>query len=102
MPRRTVQADPNGNRRNSPTATRRCFDDHFQTLSSQRMASNLTRIPFSESLLPRVQAFDCGSEPWQLEISDWIKAPAGKDGAVDAIGVGTEVWLYANDGGEVV
>lgn len=33
----------------------------------------LVRLPFAEELLPRVQHFDCGTEIWQTEVSDWIK-----------------------------
>jgi hypothetical protein len=39
------------------------------------MATQLVRIPFPEALLPKVQGFDCGQEPWEKEVSDWIKAP---------------------------
>jgi ribosomal protein S18 acetylase RimI-like enzyme len=66
------------------------------------MAATLQAIPFTADLLATVQAFDCGSEPWELEVSDWIKRPAGQDGAVDALARGTSVWLYVNDAGELV
>jgi GNAT superfamily N-acetyltransferase len=66
------------------------------------MPPQLTRIPFTEELLPKVQAFDCGSEPWQLEVSNWIKAPPGAAGAVDALSRNVQVWLYADEQGNLV
>jgi ribosomal protein S18 acetylase RimI-like enzyme len=62
----------------------------------------LTRIDFAENLLPKVQGFDCGAEPWQQEVSDWIKAPRGTGGAVDALSQGNQVWLYADPNYELV
>jgi ribosomal protein S18 acetylase RimI-like enzyme len=66
------------------------------------MASDLVRIAFTEELLPKVQSFDCGNEPRELEVSDWIKAPRGAGGAVDDLARGNEVWLYVTGGGDVV
>ncbi len=67
------------------------------------MSSLLQKIPFSEALLPRVQAFDCGAEPWQREVSDWIKAPRGAGGALDQLlQPGSQVWLYAAEQGSLV
>jgi ribosomal protein S18 acetylase RimI-like enzyme len=66
------------------------------------MPSNLIRIPFTEDLLPKVQAFDCGDEPWEREVSDWIKAPRGGGGALDELEHGATVWLYVTDDGELV
>lgn len=44
--------------------------------------------------LPAVQAFDCGTEPWELEVSDWIKGkPNGVLDDLKRTG-GCEVWLY--------
>jgi hypothetical protein len=63
---------------------------------------SLSRIDFTEQLLPKVQSFDCGSEPWQREISDWIKAPRGSGGAVDALDKHTQVWLYMDEEGNLV
>jgi ribosomal protein S18 acetylase RimI-like enzyme len=65
------------------------------------MSSGLVRIPFTEDLLPKVQAFDCGQEPWELEVSNWIKAPRGGGGAVDDL-PRNQVWLYATDNGDLV
>jgi hypothetical protein len=35
------------------------------------MPTNLSRIEFTDELLAKVQAFECGEEPWQGEVSDW-------------------------------
>src|SRR5262249_8164208 len=61
------------------------------------MSSDLTRIPFTEESLPKVQGFDCGDEPWEREVSDWIKAPLGEGGALDELQQGSHVWLYVNE-----
>src|SRR5437870_2919878 len=66
------------------------------------MASDLTRTPFMELLWPKVQAFYCGDEPWQREVSDWIKAPRGAGGALDELDRGTRIWLYVSGAGELV
>jgi hypothetical protein len=66
------------------------------------MPASLVRIPFTEDLLTKVQAFDCGSEPWQLEVSNWIKAPPGAGGAVDALKRGVRVWLYTDADGNLL
>jgi len=59
-----------------------------------------TRIPFDESHLPRVADFDCGSKPYQTEVSDWIKS---RDGVLrDMADFGTSVWLYEADNGDVI
>src|SRR5262245_42150133 len=66
------------------------------------MSSDLTKIPFTEELLPKVQGFDCGDEPWEREVSDWIKTPRGQGGALDELQQGNHVWLYVNEADEVV
>jgi ribosomal protein S18 acetylase RimI-like enzyme len=66
------------------------------------MAHELKKIPFAEDLLPKVQAFACGDEPWQREVSDWIKAPRGASGAVDELERGARVWLYVTEDGDLV
>lgn len=66
------------------------------------MPNDLSRIPFTEELSPKVQAFHCGDEPWQREVSDWIKAGRGAGGAVDELERGTRVWLYVSEGGELI
>jgi len=65
--------------------------------------SKLVRIPFDESLLAKVQGFDCGTEVWQTEVSGWIKKPRGAGGALDEMeNGGLQVWLYATDDGQLV
>jgi ribosomal protein S18 acetylase RimI-like enzyme len=49
-----------------------------------------------------VQAFDCGSEVWEREIADWLKAPRGQNGALDDLARGNKVWLYATAAKELV
>jgi ribosomal protein S18 acetylase RimI-like enzyme len=66
------------------------------------MASNLVRIPFTEELLPKVQAFNCGDQPWEREVSEWIKAPRGAGGAIDELDRAAQVWLYLSGDGELV
>jgi ribosomal protein S18 acetylase RimI-like enzyme len=79
--------------------TKRVF---FLLPEGWQMPSNLLRIPFTEDLLAKVQGFDCGEEPWQREVSDWIKAPLGSGGALDELGQGARVWLYVTQAGELV
>jgi ribosomal protein S18 acetylase RimI-like enzyme len=66
------------------------------------MALQLVRIPFTEVLLPKVQDFDCGQEPWEIEVSVWLKAPRGAGGAVDDLENGNQVWLNATAEGDLV
>src|SRR4051812_37573910 len=66
------------------------------------MASSLTKMPFTEELLPNVQGFDCDDEPWEREVADWIKAPRGGSGGLDELQQGNQVWLYANEESEIV
>jgi ribosomal protein S18 acetylase RimI-like enzyme len=66
------------------------------------MATQLVRIAFTEAVLSKVQAFQCGQEPWETEVSDWIKGPRGAGGAVDDIENGNQVWLYATPEGDLV
>jgi len=49
----------------------------------------------SQIHLPAVQAFDCGTDPWELEVSDWIKG----QGVLDDMqrSSGCEVWRYGNE-----
>ncbi len=63
---------------------------------------SLKRLDFADHLLPQVQAFDCGTEPWQRELSDAIKAPRGSGGVLDALEHGTRVWLYIDEDGNLV
>jgi ribosomal protein S18 acetylase RimI-like enzyme len=63
---------------------------------------NLTRIDFGDQLLPQVQAFDCGNEPWQRELADALKAPRGTGGVLDGLDQGTRAWLYLDNDGNLV
>src|SRR5262249_53581743 len=55
----------------------------------------LTPYPFDETLLPLVQDFECGSDPWAIEVSEWIKRDDVKDCAVQQVRRNRcRVWLY--------
>ena len=49
-----------------------------------------------------VKGFDCGQEPWESEITDWLKRLSGQDSAVGDAAAGNPVWLYVSDVGELV
>lgn len=68
------------------------------------MSEPPSKIEFTEAhlSLPKVLAFDCGDEEWEREVSDWLKAPKGQNGAVDDLLRGTKVWLYLTAVGELV
>src|SRR5262245_8047965 len=66
------------------------------------VADQLVKIAFHKDLLPKVQGFDCGDEPWEREVSDWLKAPSAEQGAIHDWYRGTEIWLYATAAGELV
>jgi hypothetical protein len=60
-------------------------------------------IVFTEALLPRVQGFDCGDTPWEQDVAAWIQQGPNKGGALDAMAdLGTEVWLYETEAGQLV
>ncbi len=62
------------------------------------MAHPVLRVrPFSADLLPEVQGFHCGDEPWQLEVADWLKASTSDDCAIRWLERGTRVWLYTTE-----
>jgi ribosomal protein S18 acetylase RimI-like enzyme len=62
-----------------------------------------SRIPFHAGLLCRVSDFECGTELWQTEVAEWIKAPADCDGALQSMNsYGTSVWVYESESGELV
>jgi ribosomal protein S18 acetylase RimI-like enzyme len=69
------------------------------------MVRLLTKYPFSEADigLPEVQAFDCGGNPWDIEVADWIKARSGDNSVLeDMKQFGTEVWLHRDEDGQLV
>src|SRR5580700_5824970 len=60
-------------------------------------------LPFSASLLSRVQGFVCGTEPFEQEVAAWLQAARGAGGALDEMeNAGTLVWLYESEAGELV
>ena len=63
--------------------------------------SELCRREFVRDLLRNVQGFRCGSHPWCLEVSDWIKSP--DEGALsDMARFKTKVFLYEDANGDLV
>lgn len=42
--------------------------------------------------LPAIQNFDCGDEPWEREVAEWIRG--GPGGVSNDMQRGCEVWLY--------
>ena len=57
------------------------------------MSETLQKVPFTPEHLGVTQAFYCGDEPWEIEVSDWIKGKPG--GVIDTIRrFKCEVWLY--------
>ncbi|MGO8745394.1 MAG: GNAT family N-acetyltransferase [Thermoguttaceae bacterium] len=65
------------------------------------MAQGLRVQAFSASLLPDVQDFSCGDDPWQAEVAQWLKGESD-DNALQRMAHGTEVWLYRNAQRDVV
>lgn len=66
------------------------------------MGHDLRVQPFSSALLADVQGFDCGGDPWQVEVATWIKDTSTDECAVKWIERGTEVWLYRTADGSLV
>jgi GNAT superfamily N-acetyltransferase len=66
------------------------------------MPAGLTKRPFTNNDLPLVQSFGCGEEPWEKEVSEWIKAPAGGGGGLDALEQEVKVWLYFDRSGNML
>jgi ribosomal protein S18 acetylase RimI-like enzyme len=72
------------------------------------MPGSLQKTVFTEQLLPKVKDFNCGNDQWELEVSNWIKAPVGSSpvpGALDEMANTDrpcEVWLYGTEQGELV
>ena len=66
------------------------------------MGNDLQAEPFCTSLLHEVADFNCGSDPWQVEVAQWIKDPSIHDCAVNWMKKGTQVWLYRTEKGELV
>jgi hypothetical protein len=70
------------------------------------MPDLLQKLSLTEDLLPFLADFDCGDEPWQKPLADWIKAPPGvKNGALHELSKRKgklEVWLHVNKSHEIV
>ncbi len=67
------------------------------------MHATLRREEFSEEKLAEVQSFDCGSQPWHTEVSDWIKGGPSDLSALRCMKRrGTKVWLYRDCAGRLV
>jgi len=50
-----------------------------------------------------VAHFDCGLEPYEIEVADYIKAPRGTGGALDDMANnGARVWLFETASNELV
>ncbi|MBF6591526.1 MAG: GNAT family N-acetyltransferase [Ktedonobacterales bacterium] len=63
------------------------------------MDYTLRQIAFTEDALPHVQDFDCGAEPWALEVAAYLR-DAGS--VARWIKSGTDAWLYMTADGELV
>ncbi len=73
------------------------------TLDGRKMAHELRTQPFCASLLTEVQDFSCGDEPWQDEVTQWIKSTTIDECATKSIAQrNTQVWLYRTADGELV
>ncbi len=60
-------------------------------------------IPFHCGLLDRVQGFECGAAPWQVEVAEFLKAPLGVEGAASFVAAReADVWLYEGDDGDLI
>jgi hypothetical protein len=60
-------------------------------------------VPFSEILLSEVANFYCGTESYETEVAEWIRAPRGAGGALDDMANNkTQVWLYRTAANELV
>lgn len=73
------------------------------------MPDFLRKIPFTAELLPVVDQFDCGSDPWETPLAAWIQAGRDvKNGAIyemrraERKGKKLEVWLHVNEANELV
>src|SRR5262249_41287554 len=70
------------------------------------MPDILQKVVFTETELDLVADFQCGDEPWEKPLADWIKSPpTTKNGALYEIARRKgklQVWLHANQAGELV
>jgi ribosomal protein S18 acetylase RimI-like enzyme len=61
------------------------------------MADVLVPVPFSADLLPYVQGYNYGSQPWEQELAQWMR-----EESLSAVANGAKVWLYQNQAGDCV
>jgi ribosomal protein S18 acetylase RimI-like enzyme len=61
------------------------------------MPDFLRFVPFTADLLDEIRDFDYGDEPYQRELTDWIR-----NDALAAMAAGTKIWLYVNQAGDIV
>ncbi len=69
------------------------------------MPQGLFKDVFTESDLEEVQSFDCGNEPYQQEVANWLKGSLGADSALTSINHQErpgKVWLYRLEDGTLV
>jgi GNAT superfamily N-acetyltransferase len=68
------------------------------------MAGRLTAHQYSDEFAAELLSFDCGAEPYAVEVSEWIKGrPAeAKDSLPNSLAAGTRVWLYRDEAGCIV
>ena len=67
--------------------------------------ASLTKHLFSDEDLASVQDFDCGSAPYELEVSNWLKGSADQESAIASIHHPVrpcKVWLYKLEDGTLV
>ena len=69
----------------------------------------LQRFGFTPDLLPAVQDFDCGNEPWELVVSEYLKASTtASESAAASVSLPTDhplharIWLYVTTEGDLV
>lgn len=78
----------------------------ISTLGTREMPDTLKAIDFNEHLLPYVQDFDCGGEPWEMPLATWIMTPAIVPGGalfeLNKRKGKLQVWLYANQQDDLV
>lgn len=61
------------------------------------MANQLTAFAFSAELLPEVEKYAYGSEPWEIYLRTWLLHHSA-----EAMANGTKIWLYLNEADEYV
>ena len=58
------------------------------------MPALLEKIVFEKEHLRATAEFDCGAEPWEVEVSDWIRG-RGQESVLDYLPLpDCQIWLY--------